>query len=148
MDPVALERLLTTIPAELRVVCEPDSYWQIDGLGPDPGEIASVDCDPAGSGGVFAGYSLFDSAASMAAFYAEQLTGMRALGGVTGPGCPDGPGEATWEQGRRFCYTTFGDDANMRWTHDALAITVSAIQDDGDWSALETFFASAGPVAP
>ena len=36
----------------------------------------------------------------------------------------------------------------MRWTHDALSIVANAIEDDGDWAALEAFFASAGPVAP
>jgi hypothetical protein len=93
-------------------------------------------------------YSLFADQAAMDAFYDSQLQGMRGMGAVDGPGCPTGPGEATWEHGRRFCYQPFGDDANMRWTYDDLAITASAINDDGDWAALETFFAAAGPVAP
>ena len=53
-----------------------------------------------------------------------------------------------WEHGRRFCFQPFGNDTNMRWTYDDLAITASAINDDGDWAALEAFFVSAGPIAP
>lgn len=148
MDPAAYESLLATIPEGLRVACVPDSYWQVADLGPDPGELAQADCDPDGSGGVYVSYSLYDSTAAMDAFYDQQLLGMRTMGALDGPGCPDGPGEGTWEHGRRFCYQPFGDDANVRWTHDALAITASAIEDDGDWAALDAFVASAGPVAP
>lgn len=147
MDADALAALMQTIPADLRTSCVPDGYWQIPELGPEPGEIASVDCDPDGDGGDFASYSLFATAESMNAFYDQQLLGMRNLGALDGPGCPEGPGEAAWEHGRRFCYQPFGDDANMRWTHDALFIVANAINDDGDWAALETFFAAAGPQA-
>ena len=147
MDPAAYQTLLATIPEPLRSSCEPDTFWQLPDLGPDPGEIAQTDCGPDGSGGTYATFSLFDSAASMGAFYEEQLAGMRALGGLEGPGCPTGPGEGTWEHGRRFCFALFGDDANMRWTHEALAITASAMQDDGDWAALDAFVRSAGPIA-
>ncbi len=148
MDAEAYASLLASIPEGVRSFCEPDGYWQVIDLGPEPGEIAQADCDPDGFGGSYVSYSLFDSQASMDAFYDQQLLGMRNLGALDGPGCPEGPGEATSEHGRRFCYQPFGDDANMRWTHDALAITASAADDDGDWARLETFFASAGPVAP
>lgn len=148
MDPIAYEALLATIPEPLRSVCEPDVFWQVPDLGPEPGEIAQADCDPDDFGGDYVTYSLFADHASMTAFYDEQLLGMRTMGALEGPGCPLGPGEASWEGGRRFCYQLFGDDANMRWAHDALAITASAINDDGDWAALETLFASAGPIAP
>ncbi|MFN8620059.1 MAG: hypothetical protein U0869_04820 [Chloroflexota bacterium] len=78
-----------------------------------------------------------------------QLQGMKNLGAVDGPGCPDGPGEATQEHGQRFCFQPFGNDTNMRWTYDDLAIAASAMSgDDGDWAALEAFFRSAGPVDP
>ena len=148
MDPAAQAALLAAIPEPLRSACTPDSYWQVPDLGPEPGEIAQVDCDTDGSGGNFVSYSLFDSRTAMDAFYDQQLSGMQALGALDGPGCPTGPGEAIWEHGRRFCFQPFGDDANMRWTYDDLAITASAINDDGDWAALEAFFASAGPIAP
>lgn len=148
MDAAARERLLAAIPEPIRASCEPDSYWQIPDLGPEPGEIASVDCDPDGSGGDWVSYSLWDSTDAMDAFYDTQHLGMTNMGALDGPGCGQGPGEGTWEHGRRFCFQPFGDDANMRWTHDELAISGSAIRDDGDWAALEAFFASAGPVAP
>lgn len=148
MDPAAYERLLASVPEAIRPFCEPDTFWQVTDLGPEPGEIAQADCDPDDFGGLYVSYSLFASPASMDAFYDEQLLGMRNLGGLDGPGCPEGPGEATWDHGRRFCFQPFGDDANMRWTHDALAITASAIEGDGDWAALEAFFEAAGPIAP
>ncbi|MFN8621499.1 MAG: hypothetical protein U0869_12215 [Chloroflexota bacterium] len=148
MDPAALAGLLAVIPEPLRSNCAPDSMWQVPDLGPEPGEVAAVDCDPDGSGGEFVHFARFDAKASMDAFYDTQLQGMKNLGAVDGPGCPDGPGEATWEHGRRFCFQPFGNDANMRWTYDDLAITASAIDDDGDWAALEAFFRSAGPVDP
>jgi hypothetical protein len=147
MDPAAYERLLAAIPEGLRDTCEPDAYWQVEGLGPEPGEIASADCDPdTASGGNFIAYSLYESASAMDADYDTQLTGMRALGGLEGPGCPTGPGEGIWEHGRRFCYTFATNDANMRWTDERALIAGNMINDDGDWAALETFFAEAQPV--
>lgn len=148
MDSAAYEALLAAIPEGLRASCAPDPYWEVPDLGPEPGETAQADCDPDGYGGNWVSYSLFESNAAMDAFYDTQLAGMRNLGGLDGPGCPEGPGEATWESGRRFCYQAFGDDANMRWTHDGLMIAASAINDEGDWAALEGFFESAGPAAP
>lgn len=148
MDPAASEALLAAIPQEIRASCEPDPYWEVPDLGSEAGETAQADCDPDGYGGNWVAYSLFESNTAMDAFYDTQLAGMRNLGGVDGPGCPDGPGEATWESGRRFCHQAFGDDANMRWTHDGLMIAASASNDEGDWAALEAFFESAGPIAP
>jgi hypothetical protein len=124
----------------------PDSYWQSPDLGPEPGEIASADCDPDGSGPLYASVSLFADAASMDAAYDIQLTGMRAMGAVDGPGCFDGPGEGTREGGRIFCYDFVGD-AGARWTDDATLIMVNAFDDDGDWTNLEAFVGSAGPIA-
>ena len=82
MDPAALASLMAVIPPELAAICIPDTYWQIPDLGPDPGEIASVDCDPDGSGGNYVTYSLFDGNASMDAFYDEQHLGMSAMGAL------------------------------------------------------------------
>jgi hypothetical protein len=147
MDPAAYAALLAAIPEPLRDSCTPDELWQSADLGNAPGEIAAADCDPDGYAGNYVSYALFDSVEAMDAFYDQQLQGMKNLGATDGPGCPEGPGEATWEHGRRFCYQPFGSDVYMRWTHDGLAITANAIN-DGDWAALEAFFASAGPVAP
>jgi hypothetical protein len=148
MDPAAYEQLLATIPEPIRSSCEPDRYWQVVGLGPDPGEIAAADCDIAGEGGNYVSYSLYDSAESMDAFYDTQLQGTKNMGGLDGPGCPEGPGEGSWEHGRRFCFQVVTNDANTRWTHDALVTAAFALNDDGDWAALEALFQSAGPVAP
>jgi hypothetical protein len=149
MDTEALARLSAVIPAEIAATCVPDSYWQVPDLGPDPGEIAAVDCDIDGvAGPLYASYSLFDSATSADAFYDLQLQGAQNLSWTDGPGCPDGPGEGVAPNGRRYCYATFGDDANTRWTDASLAIVANAIHDDGDWAALEAFVQRAGPVAP
>jgi hypothetical protein len=149
MDVEALATLSAAIPPEIAASCVPDSYWQVPDLGPDPGEIASVDCDLDGpSGPLYLSYSLFDSAASADAFYDVQLQGARNLSWTDGPGCPDGPGEGTAPSGRRYCYATFGDDANTRWTDASLGIVANATHDDGVWAALEALVASAGPVAP
>lgn len=149
MDVEALATLSAAIPPDIAATCVPDSYWQVPDLGPDPGEIASVDCDVDGSTGpLFASYSLFDSAASADAFYDLQLQGAQNLAWTDGPGCPDGPGDGTAPDGRRYCYASFGDDANTRWTAASQAIVANATHDDGDWAALEAFVQSAGPVAP
>lgn len=149
MDVEALARLSAVIPPGIAASCVPDSYWQVPDLGPDPGEIASVDCDVDGvAGPLYASYSLFDSAASADAFYDLQRQGAQNLGWTEGPGCPDGPGEGAAPNGRRYCYATFGDDANTRWTDASLGIVANVTHDDGDWAALEAFVATAGPVTP
>jgi hypothetical protein len=149
MDVEALATLSAAIPPDIASTCVPDSYWQVPDLGPDPGEIASLDCDVDGvAGPLYASYSLFDSPASADAFYDLQLQGAQNLGWTEGPGCPDGPGEGTAPNGRRYCYATFGDDANTRWTDASMGIVANVTHDDGDWAALEAFVASAGPVAP
>jgi hypothetical protein len=149
MDVEALATLSAAIPPDIASTCVPDSYWQVPDLGPDPGEIAAVDCDIDGpSGPLYLSYSLFESAASADAFYDIQLQGAQNLAWTDGPGCPDGPGDGTAPNGRRYCYATFGDDANTRWTDASLAIVANATHDDGDWAALEALVAAAGPVAP
>ena len=147
MDPVAYEALLAAIPEPLRASCVPDSSWADPVFGPEPGETASVDCDPDGSGGIFSTFSMFDSTAAMDAIYDEQLLGMQNIGAVSGPGCFQGPGEGTREGGRIFCYDFVGD-AGARWTDDATLVMVNAFDDDGDWANLEAFVRSAGPIAP
>jgi hypothetical protein len=149
MDPAALGVLMAAIPLELQSSCTPDSYWQVSGLGPDPGEIAAVECNPDGSGGIFATFSLFADQADRDAAYDLQLEGQRAMGSVDdGPGCPLGPGAGSWQQGQRFCFAPFGIDAGMWWTYDDAPLLGSAMQDDADWEALEAFFRSVVPDAP
>ena len=58
-----------------------------------------------------------------------------------------GPGEGTWEQGRKDCYSFF-DDANVMWTYDELYIFADAFNDKGDYAKLEQFWTTAGPVTP
>lgn len=149
MDVEALATLSAAVPPDIAATCVPDGYWQVPDLGPDPGEIAALDCDIDGSAGpLYVSYSLFDSTASADAFYDLQLQGAQNLSWTEGPGCPDGPGDGVAPNGRRYCYATFGDDANTRWTDASLAIVANAIHDDGDWAALEALVQRAGPVAP
>ena len=62
--------------------------------------------------------------------------------------CGKGPGEGTWDNGRKDCYLFLVDDAQVMWTHDLLFIFASAFRDDGDFAKLEDFWKTAGPVTP
>ena len=82
----------------------------------------------------------------MHAFHDTQLRGITGMGGVSGPGCFDGPGADAWAGGQRFCFQVLTNDANVRWTHDALATSAVAVEDDGDWSRLQALWEAAGLV--
>ena len=91
----AWEQLLASIPEPVRATCEQFTGFT-DAYPPEPGELAEADCDTGdGAFGQYVSYTLFDSAASMDAFYDIQLLGTRNMGDVDGPGCFAGPGEGT-----------------------------------------------------
>ena len=83
----------------------------------------------------------------MDAFFSTQRKGHESLGQSDGPGCGTGPGEGSWEHGRKDCFSFF-DDANVMWTYDDLLIVADAFNDNGDYAKLEEFWKTAGPVAP
>lgn len=140
--------LLATIPQPVADTCEPFTGYTAD-YPPEPGQLAEVDCDMGdGAYGEYVSYTLFDSPASMDAFYDIQLRGMTNMGGVEGPGCFTGPGADAWDAGRRFCFQILGDDANVRWTQAGLATVGVAIEDSGDWAALGALWEGAQLVAP
>jgi hypothetical protein len=140
-------QLLSEIPLPVRGSCEP--FTGTVDFPFEPGELAEADCDMGdGMYGEYVSYELFDSQASMDAFYDILLRGMTSMGGVDGPGCFSGPGADSWDAGRRFCYQFIGDDVSVRWTHELLATVGVASEDSGDWAALGSLWESAGPVAP
>jgi hypothetical protein len=140
----AYERLLTMIPAEIAATCESISVTEEI----EPGQLGEADCDlPSGGLADFASYKLFADAASMNGFFETQRMGHRNLGQSEGPGCGSGPGEGTWEHGRKDCFSFF-DDAYVMWTYDDLLVVASAFNDSGDYAKLEEFWTTAGPVAP
>ena len=85
----------------------------------------------------------------MDAQYELLKRGFAATGTVTGPGCPSGPGEVTWDVGSKLCYQfSLLNDAKVLWTHDLLSVLADASDDDGDWARLEAFWKTAGPLTP
>lgn len=146
MDEARYAELLALIPGELAASCRPNPYWEAT---QEPGELAAAQCDPDGiDGPAFAAYSLFDSAASMDAAYDRVATEYRDVGSLDGPGCGQGAGEGTWEAGRRLCYTYAGQSVTIYWTHDGFNVLASASRPDLDWTALESFWVTAGPIGP
>jgi hypothetical protein len=141
----AYQQLLVSIPPEIAPECE--SISESEPM--EPGQLGEADCDlPRGAIGDYVSYKLFDSSASMNAFFDIQRQGHKNLGSSTGPGCGKGPGEGTWDNGRKDCFTFITDDAWMMWTHDLLFIYATALRDDGDWAKLEQFWQTAGPTTP
>jgi len=147
-DPAAAyQQLLAEVPDAIRAFCTPETYS--DGFPKDAGELAGADCDPDGNGPLFVNYSLFVDQASMDAQYELLKRGYASTGTVTGPGCPKGPGETTWDLGAKLCYqSSLINDAKVLWTHDLLSVLSDAMDDDGDWARLEAFWKTAGPVTP
>lgn len=139
--------LLAAIPPDIAGACEQVTYSS--DFPPEPGELISADCDlPAGSDADFVSYKLFDGNASMDASYDLQRRSIERGGTLQGPGCGQGPGDGTWDVGRKMCYRFITDDANVQWTHDMLAISAHAFNDSGDFARLEAFWATAGPITP
>jgi hypothetical protein len=147
-DPeAAYQQLLAEIPPALRASCTPETYSE--SFPRDPGELAGADCDPDGSGPLFVNYSLFVGKAEMDAAYELLKRGFAATGTISGPGCGKGPGEGTWDLGRKLCYQfSLLNDAKVLWTHDLLAVLSDASDDGGDWARLESFWKAAGPLTP
>ena len=143
----AYQQLLAEIPEAFRASCTPETYS--DSFPRDPGELAGADCNPDGNGPLFVNYSIFVDQASMDAQYELLKRGFAATGTVTGPGCPTGPGEVTWDAGTKLCYQfSLLNDAKVLWTQDLLSVLSDASDDDGDWARLEAFWKTAGPLAP
>ncbi|MEA2622117.1 MAG: hypothetical protein QOH61_1027 [Chloroflexota bacterium] len=141
----AYQQLLVSIPFEIAPSCDP--------VGPreelEPGQIGEADCDlPSGSTADYVSYKLFDGSATMNDFFGIQRRGHENGGTASGPGCGKGPGEGTWDAGRKDCYLFLTNDAQVMWTHDLLFIVSSAFRDDGDFAKLEQFWQTAGPVTP
>lgn len=147
-DPAsAYQALLATIPAGIASTCEMATYSA--DFPAEPGELIGADCDlPAGSDADFVSYTLFDTLDSMNAYYDIQHRGIQNGGTLDGPGCGTGPGDGTWDVGRKMCYLFLTGDANVMWTHDLLAIVAHAFNDAGDFGKLEAFWQTAGPVTP
>jgi hypothetical protein len=141
----AYQQLLVSIPPEIAAKCE-----SIAATVPmETGQLGQADCSlPKGSLADFVSYSLFADQASMDAFFDTQRKAHEKGGTATGPGCGKGPGEGTWDNGRKDCYLFVVNDAQVMWTHDLLFIFASAFRDDGDFAKLEQFWKTAGPVTP
>jgi hypothetical protein len=141
----AYQQLLVSIPPEIAAKCK--SIGDKEAM--EAGQLGEADCDlPRGAVGDYVSYKLFDGSASMNAFFDIQRLGHKNLGSSTGPGCGKGPGEGTWDNGRKDCFTFITDDAWMMWTHDLLFIYATALRDDGNWAKLDEFWATAGPTTP
>jgi hypothetical protein len=141
----AYQQLLVSIPPDIASHCEPAPKGEEF----EPGEIGQADCEqPAGSLADYVSYMLFEDATSMNAFFDTQRKGHENGGTAKGPGCGKGPGEGTWENGRKDCYLFITDDAWVMWTHDRLYIEATADRDDGNFAKLEEFWQTAGPVTP
>lgn len=141
----AYQQLVVSIPPEIAGKCAPAP--RSEKL--EPGQLGQADCDlPGGSLADYTDYRLFDGSASMNAFFDSQRRRHETGGDAEGPGCGKGPGEGTWDNGRKDCFKFITNDANVMWTHDLLYIQATAFRDDGDFAKLETFWASAGPVTP
>jgi hypothetical protein len=93
-------------------------------------------------------YRLFDGFDSMNAFFDIQRRNHENGGVANGPGCGRGPGEGTWDNGRKDCFRSNGNEARVMWTHELLYIQADAFRVDGDFAKLEAFWAGAGPVTP
>jgi hypothetical protein len=146
-DAGAYLALLAAIPSDIAGACEQVSY--ASGFPREPGELIGADCDLRnGSAADFVNYKLFDGNASMDAFYDLQRRAIEEGGTLDGPGCGRGPGHGTWDVGRKMCYRFITDDANVQWTHDLLSVSAHAWNGNGDFAALETFWATAGPITP
>lgn len=140
----AYQQLIVSVPPEIAPRCVPSPKSQPL----EPGQLAQADCNlPGGSAADHVSYKLFDGSASMDAFFDIQRTGHQKAGEATGPGCGTGPGEGTWDSGRKDCFKVI-NDANVMWTHNLLYIDAIAVRNDGAFAKLETFWATAGPVTP
>jgi hypothetical protein len=145
----AYQQLLVSIPADppLEIASHCESILETEPM--EPGQLGEADCDlPKGSLADFVSYKLFADAASMNAFFNTQRKGHENGGTANGPGCGKGPGEGTWDNGRKDCYLFLVNDAQVMWTHDLLFIFASAFRDDGDFAKLEDFWKEAGPLTP
>lgn len=141
----AYQQLLVSIPPAIASFCESISATEEM----EPGQLGGADCDlPKGGSADFVSYKLFSDQSSMDAFFNTQRKGHENGGTATGPGCGKGPGEGTWDNGRKDCYLFLVNDAQVMWTHDLLFIFASAFRDDGDFAKLEEFWKTAGPVTP
>jgi hypothetical protein len=140
-----MERLRTAVPPTVLAHCE--EAVNNETFPAEPGELAGLDCDYPTDGAVdYATYKLFDSRATMNAFYDTFAAGVTSAGSAQGPGCDEGqPGPSTWEHGRALCYVFLTDDAQVQWTHDALFIRANAFRDDGDFGPLVEWWREAGP---
>ena len=131
------QQLLASVPESFRGRCE---------RGRPPGAaMARVDCAPA-SGADTVSYLLFDAEGPTLAAYRARLD-ERDAADLEGPGCARGPGSERLPNGRRTCYRD-GDAAAVLWTNDLVYVLATAVREDGDWSALDVFWESAGPITP
>ena len=141
----AYEQLLVSIPPDIAATCKsiPDTVEM------EPGQLGQADCElPKSSDASFVSYKLFADQNSMDTFFNTQRKGHENGGTATGPGCGKGPGEGTWDNGKKDCYLFLVNDAWVMWTHDLLYIVATANRDDGDFAKLEQFWKTAGPVTP
>lgn len=141
----AYQQLVVSIPAGIAPKCEAAPKSEAF----EPGQLAQADCDlPNGAAADFVSYKLFDGLDSMNAFFNTQRKGHENGGQTTGPGCGKGPGEGTWDAGRKDCFRFLTNDAQVMWTHELLYIDAVAFRNDGDFAKLEDFWSTAGPVTP
>ncbi len=141
----AYQQLIVSIPVELAAKCKPAPKSEKF----EPGQLAQADCDlPNGALADFVTYRLFDGFDSLNAFFDKERSSHEKSGNATGPGCGVGPGEGTWDSGRKDCFISGGNQAHVMWTHELLYIDADAFRVDRDFGKLETFWANAGPVTP
>jgi len=131
------QQLLASVPEPLRARCDRGR--------PVGTAMARVDCRPV-AGADAVSYLLFDGTAPMVDAYRARLDEWDAAD-LEGPGCGRGPGTERLPNGRRACFRD-GQAAGVLWTNDLVYVLASAERRDGDWSELEAFWETAGPITP
>jgi hypothetical protein len=144
----AYQQLLAAIPQPIASGCH-----QVAGgsRGLEPGEFARADCTPPAGALALASsvsYRLFDSSSSMNAWFDTQAAAISAAGRARTPGCGQGTGRDVWLNGRVQCYRSASGGAEIQWTHDLLYVDAVASRSDSNFTKLQQFWPTAGPVAP
>jgi hypothetical protein len=142
----AYQQLLAAIPQPIAPSCRQVAAGS---RGLEPGEFARAACTlPAGSLAGSVTYRLFDSSSSMNGWFDAQAAAVTAAGRERTPGCGEGTARDQWLNGRVQCYRSATGGAELQWTHDLLYVYAVASRSDNNFTKLQQFWVTAGPVAP